>query len=156
MSKISVAQFNALSAKTLPIAQVFGLTLEKLDPGRAVVRMPFRPELTRPGGTVAGPAMMGLADYTMYAVLMSLIGHVEMAVTINLNTNFLRRPGAADLIADGRMIKLGKRLAFMEVTLYSEGDTDPVAHATGTYSIPPHPSPQRRRAGAKNARGKRG
>lgn len=135
--KITIEEIHRLSRTTLPIADLFGLSIERLEAGRAVVRMPFNNKLTRPGGTVAGPAMMGLADYTMYAAVLSLIGKAEMAVTINLNTNFLRRPGAADLIADGRVIKIGKRLAFMEVTLYSDGEDDPVAHATGTYSIPP-------------------
>jgi acyl-coenzyme A thioesterase PaaI-like protein len=81
--------------------------------------------------------MMGLADYTMYAVVLSLIGRVELAVTTNLNCNFLRRPTPGDLIADGRIIKLGKRLAYGEVTICSDGDADPVAHVTATYSIPP-------------------
>lgn len=136
-SKIAIRQFQRLSASTLPIADLFGMRVESLGAGRARTRMPFKTALTRPGGTIAGPALMGLADYTMYAVLLSLIGKVEMAVTITLSTSFLRRPRAADVIGDGRMIKLGKRLAFMEVTLYSEGEDDPVAHATGTYSIPP-------------------
>jgi acyl-coenzyme A thioesterase PaaI-like protein len=73
----------------------------------------------------------------MYALVLSGIGRVELAVTINLNINFLRKPGPADIIGEGRMIKLGRRLAVSEVTLYSEGDPDPVAHVTGTYSIPP-------------------
>jgi len=140
MSKIAIDEFQHLSASTLPIADLFGMRVERLEAGRARTRMPFKTALTRPGGTIAGPALMGLADYTMYAVLLSLIGKVEMAVTIHLSTSFLRRPRAADIIGDGRMIKLGKRLAFMEVTLYSEGEDDPVAHATGTYSIPPRAS----------------
>ena len=140
-SKIAIDAFQRLSASTLPIADLFGMRVESLTAGRARTRMPFKSALTRPGGTIAGPALMGLADYTMYAVLLSLIGRVEMAMTITLSTSFLRRPRAADVIGDGRMIKLGKRLAFMEVTLYSEGEDDPVAHATGTYSIPPANQP---------------
>jgi acyl-coenzyme A thioesterase PaaI-like protein len=80
---------------------------------------------------------MALADLTMYAVVMSLIGRVELAVTTSLNCNFLRRPRPADLIAEGRILKLGKRLAVGEVSLYSEGSPEPVAHVTCTYSIPP-------------------
>ena len=65
------------------------------------------------------------------------IGPVAGALTTNLNINFLRPPGPADLIADGRVLKLGKRLAVSEVLLFSEGQSEPVAHVTGTYSIPP-------------------
>jgi len=81
--------------------------------------------------------MMALADMTMYAVVMSEIGMATMAVTSNLNMNFLRRPGPRDLIAKGRILKLGRRLAYGDVTMYSDGEAEPVAHATVTYSIPP-------------------
>ena len=80
---------------------------------------------------------MGLADYALYAAILSRIGRVELAVTTNLNANFLRRPKPADLIAKARLIKLGRRLAVGEVELYSDGDDDMVAHVTSTYSIPP-------------------
>jgi acyl-coenzyme A thioesterase PaaI-like protein len=68
---------------------------------------------------------------------MGAIGQVELAVTTNLNINFLRRPEPADAIADCRILKLGKRLAVLDVTLLSDGEDEPIAHATGTYSIPP-------------------
>jgi acyl-coenzyme A thioesterase PaaI-like protein len=70
--------------------------------------------------------------------VLSAIGPVALAVTINFNINFLRRPEQRDLIAEASMLKLGKRLAVMEVTLYSDGSDDPVAHVTSTYSIPPN------------------
>ena len=105
--------------------------------GHAIVRMPFKDDFLRPGGTVSGPIQMLLADMTMYAVVLSLIGKVEMTVTTNLNCNFLRRPKPADLIADGTILKLGKRLAVGEVKLFSQGEPEPVAHVTCTYSIPP-------------------
>ena len=82
---------------------------------------------------------MALADIVMYAVVLSLIGRVELAVTTNLTCNFLRRPRLADLVGHGQILKLGKRLAVGEVLLYSEGDPEPVAHVTCTYSIPPRP-----------------
>ena len=82
---------------------------------------------------------MSLADYGMYVAVLSAIGPVEMAVTTNLTCNFLRRPKPGAVIAHCRLIKLGRRLAYGEVSLYSEGDEDagPVAHVTATYSIPP-------------------
>ena len=81
--------------------------------------------------------MFALADVTLYVAILAQIGPVALAVTTNLNINFLRRPAPGDLIADCRLLKLGKRLAVGEVFLHSPDDEDPVAHATGTYSIPP-------------------
>ena len=80
--------------------------------------------------------MMALANATMYAVILSAIGVVKLAVTTSFNINFLHRPKPADLNAERRILKLGKRLAVVEVTMHSDGHDAPVAHATGTYSIP--------------------
>jgi acyl-coenzyme A thioesterase PaaI-like protein len=80
--------------------------------------------------------MMALADFAMYVGLLASIGPVPLAVTTNLNINFLRKPGARDLIAVCRLLKLGKRLAVGEVLIHSDGDEEPVAHVTSTYSIP--------------------
>jgi uncharacterized protein (TIGR00369 family) len=135
--KISVEDYQTLMAEEAPWAAEAGLTLESIERGRARARLPVDASLLRPGGTVAGPAMMSLADATMYAVVLSMIGPVKLTVTTSFNINFLRRPALADLIAEGRMLKLGRRLAVMEVTVYSDGSDKPVAHATGTYSIPP-------------------
>ena len=89
----------------------------------------------RPGGTVSGPVMMAVADVAIYVAILGEIGIVPLAVTTSLNINFLRKPSECDLIARGNIIKMGKRLAVVEVSIYS--DEDIVAHATGTYSIPP-------------------
>ncbi len=92
----------------------------------------------RPGGTVSGPTMMALADTAIYIALLRQIGFVALAVTTSLNFNFLRKPVAnADILAECKLLKLGKSLAVGEVSIYSEGDEAPVAHAVGTYSIPP-------------------
>jgi len=137
LPKVSVDKFNALMAEEMPWAVDVGMTLESIDAGKAVMRLPFDDGMLRPGGTVSGPTMMALADATMYAVVLSAIGIVKLAVTTSFNINFLHRPLPADLMADGRLLKLGKRLAVIEVTLHSDGHKEPVAHATGTYSIPP-------------------
>ena len=137
MPKITIAEFDALMEAEMPWAVEAGLALEELSKGSAVMRLPFSENMLRPGGTVSGPSMMALADACMFAVILSEIGHVALAVTTNLNINFLRKPGPVDLLAEGKILKLGKRLAVMEVTLFSQGGRDAVAHATGTYSIPP-------------------
>jgi uncharacterized protein (TIGR00369 family) len=113
-----------------------GLRIEQVWHGGARVRQAFQPQFIRPGGTISGPTMMALADFTMYVGILASIGPVPLAVTTNLNINFLRKPSAGDLIAECRLLKLGKRLAVGEVSIHSDGGNDPVAHATSTYSIP--------------------
>src|SRR3954469_17864329 len=94
-------------------------------------------DMLRPGGTVSGPTLMALADCAMYVVLLSAIGPVGLAVTVNLSINFLRKgPPGQDVLAAARLLKLGKRLAVGEVNLLSGTSPDPIAHATSTYSIP--------------------
>jgi len=137
MSRITKTEIFDIVAESLPVAASLAPKIDKLKAGQAIVRMPYKPDFVRPGGTISGPTMMALADFTMYVVVLSLIGRVELAVTTNLNINFLRKPTPKDLIADGRILKLGKRLAVMEVAIYSKGEREPVAHVTGTYSIPP-------------------
>ncbi len=134
---ITVKQFAALMADEMPWAVEMGMAIESIGRGTATMRLPFDRKMLRPGGTVSGPTMMALADATMYAAVLSAIGIVKLAVTTSFNINFLYRPSPADLMAEGRLMKLGKRLAVIEVTLHSEGHDEPVAHATGTYSIPP-------------------
>jgi uncharacterized protein (TIGR00369 family) len=113
-----------------------GLTIEEVWHGGGRVRQTFQPQFVRPGGTISGPTMMALADVAMYVGILASIGPVPLAVTINLGINFLRKPAARDLIAECRLLKLGKRLATGEVTIHSDGMKEPVAHATSTYSIP--------------------
>ncbi len=114
-----------------------GVTIEEVREGAARVRQTVGTRHLRPGGTVSGPVLMALADSAMYAALLGEIGPVALAVTTNLNINFMRKPGPGqDVIGEARLLKLGKRLAVGEVTIWSEGTEDPVAHATLTYSIP--------------------
>jgi len=113
-----------------------GLTIEKVAHGEVRVRRAYHEEHLRPGGTISGPTMMELADFAMYVAVFSAIGPQPLAVTTNLNINFLRRPAAADLIAEARLMKVGKRLAVGEVIIRSDRQDAPVAHVTSTYSIP--------------------
>jgi uncharacterized protein (TIGR00369 family) len=136
-SQISIEEFTRLTEAELPLASELGMRIEKLEAGRVTARLPYEARHLRPGGTIAGPMMMALADYAMYAVVLSLDARAVGAVTVNLNINFLSRPEQRDLLAEGRMVKLGKRLAFGEVLLHSEGRPEPVAHVTASYSIPP-------------------
>jgi len=137
MGEITVERFNEIIRDELPWAHELGMTADTIGKGEAVLRLPFGGNMIRPGGTVAGPFMMALADAAMYAVVLSAIGEVQLAVTTSFNINFLHRPVPADLLAEGRVLKTGKRLVVTDVTVHSEGHAEPVAHATGTYSVPP-------------------
>jgi acyl-coenzyme A thioesterase PaaI-like protein len=99
--------------------------------------MPYQELLQRPGGTICGPALMALADVTLYGVVMSMIGEVPLAVTTDKTIHFLSRPSPRDVIATGRLLKLGRRLAVGEVTMCSDGDAGAICHVIGTYAIPP-------------------
>ena len=111
-------------------------SIESLDANQVVVRMPFRPQHTRAGGTISGPALMALADTTAYLMTLAMAGPVVAAVTSSLNIHFLARPGAADVLATARLLRLGKRLAVCTVELRSDGSDDVVAHATVSYALP--------------------
>jgi uncharacterized protein (TIGR00369 family) len=110
--------------------------VEEVGPLSARLRMDYHERHIRPGGTLSGPAMMGLADLSLYVAVLANIGPVGLAVTTNLAFNFLRKPAQRGLVAECRLLKLGKRLAVGEVAIRSEGEIDLVCHATGTYSIP--------------------
>ena len=116
------------------------ISIESLGGRSARARFRVGKQHLRPGDTVSGPTLMALADVAMYAALLGEIGLVPLAVTTNLNINFLRKPAQRDVIGEARLLKVGKRLAVGEVTLYSDGDPEPVAHVTCTYSIPPRES----------------
>jgi acyl-coenzyme A thioesterase PaaI-like protein len=128
-------EIAAFMAREFPQSKI---VVESIGDKSAIVRHKIGIDELRPGNTVAGPVMMGLADAAIYVAILGELGLVALAVTTNLNINFLRKPRAdADIIARCALIKTGTRLAIGEVFLYSEGDEEPVAHAVGTYSIPP-------------------
>ena len=103
----------------------------------SIVSHEIGPNELRPGGTVAGPVLMTVADVALYVAIFGEIGIVPMAVTTSLTINFLRKPAAdKNIVAVCKLMKVGKSLAVGEVWLYSEGTSDPVAHVVGTYSIP--------------------
>ena len=93
----------------------------------------------RPGGTVSGPTMFALADVAIYLAILARIGKVALAVTTNASIDFMRKPEAGrDLLAECRILKLGRALAVGECLIFSEGGAEPVARCSMTYSIPPN------------------
>ena len=92
----------------------------------------------RPGGTISGPTMMALADFALYVAILGEIGIIGLAVTTNMNINFLRKPsGGVDIRGVAKLMEVGKALIVGEVWIYSIDSDEPVAHVTGTYSVPP-------------------
>ncbi len=113
------------------------LAIEEVQPGSVRVRLPYRETMLRPGNVLSGPALFTAVDLVMYALVLSHIGPELMAVTSNINLNFLAKAKPGDILGMGRMLKLGRRQAVMEALLYSSAEPATlVAHATGTYALP--------------------
>lgn len=136
-AKFTIDELAALEDEVSPFVRLFGFVTEEIGFGTARVRLPYNADHIRAGGTISGPAMMALADYAMYVALLGALGNVPLAVTTNLNINFLRKPAETDLLCDAALVKLGRRLAVGEMRLHSERDAELCAHVTATYSIPP-------------------
>lgn len=137
VTELTAGQVQALIRAGVPMAEEIDLRIDHLDGSQALARVPFNARLVRPGGTLSGPTVMALADAAMYAVVLGRLGRVEMAVTANLNINFLAKPEPVDLLAAARILRLSRRQAVCEVEVYSQGaEDDLVAHVTGTYALP--------------------
>ncbi|WP_299612388.1 PaaI family thioesterase [uncultured Tateyamaria sp.] len=134
---MTAPEMNAFLQKVfLEVAGEFHV--EEVKEEGVVLRLLVHDRHLRPGGTISGPAMFGLADVTAYMVTLAHIGPRALAVTTNCAIDFMRKPKAGvDLIAHGRLLKLGKQLSVSDVLLFSEGDEKPVARASLTYAIPP-------------------
>ena len=119
--------------------QVAGdFAVERLGPEGLVLRLRVAERHLRPGGTVSGPSIFALADVAMYLAILSRIGPVALAVTVNCAVDFMRKPAAGrDLLGEARLLKLGRSLAVGDVLVFSEGAAEPVARAGLTYAIPP-------------------
>ncbi len=135
--KMDAAEMNAFLGRVfLEVASDFNV--DHVDEAGVTLRLLVQERHLRPGGTVSGPAMFGLADVTAYMVTLAHIGPRALAVTTNCSIDFMRKPiSGADLIGKGRLLKLGKQLSVSDVLIYSEGDDRPVARASLTYAIPP-------------------
>ncbi|WP_223427155.1 PaaI family thioesterase [Tateyamaria pelophila] len=134
---MDAAQMNAFLGKVfLEVADEF--RVEEVTETGVTLRLLVQNRHLRPGGTVSGPAMFGLADVAAYMVTLAHIGPRALAVTTNCSIDFMRKPAAGvDLLAYGRLLKLGKTLSVSDVLIYSEGTDKPVARASLTYAIPP-------------------
>jgi uncharacterized protein (TIGR00369 family) len=138
MPLMTVDELEAFIDREFPQAHAGGRchVIEAVGPLTARVRLEPRPDHLRPGGTLSGPAMMTLADYALYIAVLAQIGPVALTVTTSLTFNFLRKPAPRTLLAECRLLKLGRTLAVGEIGVRHPGEADLVCHATGTYAIP--------------------
>lgn len=136
MPAITAQIFNDQLLSKVPLAVHMNIRAEDVAKGLARLVMPYGPQLARPVDTVSGPAMMTLADVALWAAVLSIAGPVEMVVTTNLSMNFLRMAGASDVIAEAKVLKMGRRLAVAAVELIAADTDELIAHATASYAIP--------------------
>jgi uncharacterized protein (TIGR00369 family) len=135
-SAVELDAFEQMVAATMPIDPRFRWRTTSLQRGRAELHLDYDAAFVRPGGTISGPTMFTLADLTLWAAVLSVIGMQPLAVTAHLTIHFLRRPPPAALIARGEILKAGRRLVHGDVRIYSAGADELVCHATGAYAIP--------------------
>lgn len=111
--------------------------VREIRPGGCVVRLNAGENHLRPGGTVSGPALFALADIAGYVCVLSHAGPDALSVTTNLNINFMRKAESGPIDGHCRILKLGRSLMVFDIEMLAGVDQHLVAHATGTYSIPP-------------------
>jgi acyl-coenzyme A thioesterase PaaI-like protein len=137
MPVMTASDLIAFLARVVPHFLPDRYRIETVEDGRLVFRYQATQEDLRPGDTVSGPTLMSLSDLGMYFTVLSAIGPVALAVTTNLNINFLRKPPAGELVVETLLLKLGRQLAVGEVFVRSGDAPEVISHATVTYSIPP-------------------
>lgn len=107
-----------------------------MEKDRVVVRLEAEQAHIRPGGYISGPTQMQMADHVAYLAVFTQLGIVPMAVTSNLNINFLRPCIGESVEAHARVLKLGRTLAVIEVEVKAGGSDKIASHAIVTYAIP--------------------
>ncbi|MGI9357478.1 MAG: PaaI family thioesterase [Rhizobiaceae bacterium] len=113
------------------------MKVTSVEPGRVCLQLETDERHLRPGGTVSGPTLFSIADMGGYFCVLSHIGKEALAVTTNININFMRKANPGLLKAEARIMKLGKRLMVFDVSITQGEANNMIAHATGTYVIPP-------------------
>lgn len=141
MSDMTARDFDALVRDGVPMAGALEIRTECFTANEVRVRLPYREALLRPGGTITGPALFALADIALYGLVQARLGRTELAVTTDMTIHFLNRPRPGDVFARAVPLKVGRRLFIGSVRLEAAEDADgagPIlAHAVGTYSLPP-------------------
>jgi len=124
---------EAIIHRGVPLVASWGIEVLAAGGGTATCRLPWRAELLRPGGTMSGPALMGLADATMWAALLGLAGGRDESLTTSLTINFLRRLPPGPVLAEARVLKRG-RILYGEVAIRGEAAAEIAAHVTTSWA----------------------
>lgn len=135
MDAPSPAEIQAIVRRGVPLAEAWGIEVLAASAGAATLRLPARAGLLRPGDTVSGPALMGLADVAMWAALLSVTGGKDESVTSAMTVNFLRPAGRGAVLAEARIVKRGRRMVFGEILLRAEASDDIAVHITTTWAV---------------------
>ena len=134
MAILDIDQLQSILSAAFPSSDV--PVVEEVGGDTVLICQPITERHGRPGGTLSGPTMMMLADTAAWIAILAQIGPVLLAVTTSLHIDFLRKPQLSDLMAKARVLKLGRKLAVVDIELFSRGSSDLVAKAQVTYSLP--------------------
>jgi uncharacterized protein (TIGR00369 family) len=129
------AEIQAIMRAGVPLAAEWEVEVLAAEGGTALVRMPAKPVLLRPGNTLSGPALMGLADVAMWAALLSTTGGRDDSVTSTMTVNFLRPAGNGPVLAEARIVKRGRRMLFGEVLIRAAGSEELATHITTSWAV---------------------
>ena len=141
MPILTIEEVQAALGK-LPVVDHHGEIVEYVGDGELRMRLPFRREYMgrdvwkgSEANVYSGPMVLGFADTAMYACIVGTFGGKVLGIIQTMTTNFLRPARDTDLIAQVRISRRGKRSIYLEVWLFSDGDTEPAAHVTATAAI---------------------
>jgi uncharacterized protein (TIGR00369 family) len=132
---MTLEDMEAIIHAGVPLAGQWQVQVVAAEAGTATVRLPAQPLLLRPGNTVSGPALMGLADVAMWAALLSTTEGRDDSVTSSMTVNFLRPAGNGAVLAEARVVKRGRRMIFGEILLRAEGSEEIATHITTTWAV---------------------
>ncbi len=104
------------------------------QPG-AILRMPFSDKLCRNGGIVCGQALMAFADTAMVIANLAANRGYRPMTTVDQTTHFMRAVMSSDVLADARVVRLGRTMSFGRVTLLSAADKKPVAMVSSAFAM---------------------
>ncbi|GLW58432.1 PaaI family thioesterase [Kitasatospora phosalacinea] len=136
--KLTPAEADGILAEHFaPWVQELGLSVVETGERHAVLRLPWSDRLAREGGGLSGQAMTAAADTATVIAISAALGGFAPMTTVQLSTTFQRPARGTDLLVTARLTKLGRRVAFADITLTTpDAPSDPVAHATTVYAFP--------------------
>ena len=124
-----------LGEMTAPCVRDLGITVDAVAANRVRLRMRNGDHVRHAGGVVCGQALMSLADTAMVVALSAALGRFQPMTTVTQTTHFLRSIRENDIVAECRILRMGRNLAFGDVMIYAEGGIDPAVQVTSTYAL---------------------